>query len=188
VQFWHRLVAVCAFEGELGTGPGMDLTHLDASAPIADRVVDLENYGRLYNLLMGLSRYVDNIAGGLLAGNVAHGDVATFVGCAAKVYNDLRDEIVGEFKGAEDQDLARRRMQHLDADDVFATALLIDQSQLWMSSTMSSGSFADRIRITNMQFGIEAATTTQQFGELRNKIGSESSKLSMTRGADGTYL
>jgi hypothetical protein len=176
----------CAGGGLFRTVVAMSIESTPPNA-IEDKVVDIETFGQCYGLMLNLSRYLDNVAGGVLAGSIEIDAAAPFVKRAAGIYEDLRQQLVAQITDDELAAAASEMLRPLDADEtVLEAALVVDQSQSWIDSTLKHGSFSHRIKLLGLQFGLEAAATTAQLGEQREKAESFQGRL--TTGAPGLYV
>jgi hypothetical protein len=166
---------VSARHGTAGTVRVMNDEH---GIDFSDCIGDLEVFGRTYGLLVNLSRYLDNVAGGVVAGTVDGASVQPFADQAVVIYTDLRRVLLDQITDDSLAAAAGEMLRPLSSGvGVLEAALVADQSQAWVDATIRPGVFARRIKLAAMQLGLEEVATSAQLGEQSAKAAAVNRQL-----------
>lgn len=133
------------------------------------KISDPEAFGQVVSLMTNLSRYLDMVANAVLSGNAAP-SVDAFTTRAVSIYEELRGRLIGFII---DEDLKAQAKEMLrsmaNTTDPIEAALVADQAQLWVETTLRYGAFSHRMNLMSMQIGLETAAVSAQLHEQREK-------------------
>ena len=157
---------------------------------LVDKVSDIETFGQAFNLLMNLSKYLDMAANSVMAGTLDIKSGEAFVRRAVDVYTDLRSTILDLIV---DDNWATAGMAMLrpmeEVADILEAALVADQSHTWLETSIRRGAFEHRVKLLDMQLGLEQAAASAQLGEQLEKAQVfEKRHASNKNGGGGTYV
>lgn len=160
----------CGAWWEGGTLEGMEHTENFPTETLADKVADVEAFGQAFSLLTNLSKYLDMAANAVLAGTLDREQGAAFVRRAGEVYADLREEILNLIEDGDWRVAGGARMRPLEGvEDLLEAALVVDQSHIWLETSIRRGAFTHRVKLLGLQLGLEEAAANAQLGEQREK-------------------
>lgn len=131
-------------------------------------VADLRVFGAATTMLGNLSRYVDNAATAMLAGDITPAELAGYLQHVKAVYASLREKVIAALCDDARAE-ADTELWVIPADaDVLTTALLVDQSLAWTASLLQVGNLARQIRIAKMNLDLEEHAASERF---RDTVG-----------------
>jgi hypothetical protein len=168
----------------------MDEPKTTRSGSLTDSVSDLETFGQAVNLLMNLSKYLDMAANSVMAGTLDVKSGEAFVRRAVDVYTDLRstilDLIVDDIWATAGMTMLRPMEE---VADILEAALVADQSHTWLETSIRRGAFEHRVKLLDMQLGLEQAAASAQLGEQLEKAQVfEKRHASNKNSGGGTYV
>lgn len=163
---------------------GMTIEH-----SISHKVSDIEAFGQTFNMLMNLSKYLDTAANSVLGGNLGMEETKALVSRAGMIYAELRDTILELITddGTKAQSAAMLRPLHAEMD-VLEAALVVDQSHCWLETSIRRGAFSHRVKLLDLQLGLEEAAANAQLSEQREKVEFFEKRGNDHKNSNGAYV
>lgn len=144
-------------------------THNEAVSSMLEKISNPEAFGQVVSLLTNLSRYLDMVANAVLSGNASN-SVAPFTNRAVSIYEELRAKLIGFIVDDDLRTSAAAMLRTMDGVvDPIEAALVADQAQLWVETTLRYGAFSHKMNLISMQIGLEEAAVSAQLHEQREK-------------------
>jgi len=173
-----------------------DMNHPQGSArssisqqSISQKVSDIEAFGQAFNMMMNLSKYLDTAANSVLSGNLEMTTTGPLVRRAASIYDDLRDTILGLILDDDIRRNGERMLRKLEGEaDVLEAALILDQSHCWLETSVRHGAFSHRVKLLDLQLGLEEAAANAQLSEQREKAELFEKRGTSGKSLGGTYV
>lgn len=156
---------------------------------ISHKVSDIEAFGQTFNMLMNLSKYLDTAANSVLGGNLDMSETKALVSRAGMIYAELRGTILELItdEGTKAQTGAMLRPLLTDMD-VLEAALVVDQSHCWLETSIRRGAFSHRVKLLDLQLGLEEAAASAQLGEQREKAELFEKRSGDHKNGNGAYV
>lgn len=137
---------------------------------LTEHVKDLEAFGQAFSLLMNLSKYLDMAGNSVMAGTLRPEDGRAFAQRAGSIYAELRGELLGLINDGTWSEVGHRMLRPLQGEvDLLEAALVVDQSHMWLETSIRRGAFQHRVKLLNLQLGLEEAAANAQLGEQLEK-------------------
>jgi hypothetical protein len=156
---------------------------------ISHKVSDIEAFGQTLSMLMHLSKYLDTAANSVLGGNLVMTETKALVARAGTIYTELRGTILELItdKDTKAQSTAMLRPLHAEMD-VLEAALVVDQSHCWLETSIRRGTFSHRVKILDLQLGLEEAAANAQLSEQRGKVEFFEKRGNDHKNGNGAYV
>jgi len=156
---------------------------------ISQKVSDIEGFGQAFNMMMNLSKYLDTAANAVLGGTLTKDEAKLFVGRACSIYTELRGEILDLITDPQIQSECATKLRKLEGvDDVLEAALVVDQSHCWLETSIRHGAFSHRMKLLDLQLGLEEAAANAQLSEQREKVELFEKRSAGSKSIGGTYV
>jgi len=156
---------------------------------ISQKVSDIEAFGQAFNMMMNLSKYLDTAANSVLGGTLEITATAPFVRRAASIYAELRGTILGLILDEDIRSNGETMLRKLEGDvDVLEAALILDQSHCWLETSVRHGAFSHRVKLLDLQLGLEEAAANAQLSEQREKAELFEKRGTGGKNVGGTYV
>jgi hypothetical protein len=163
---------------------------MPVDGPISEKISNIEAFGQTLNLLMNLSRYLDIAANSVMAGTLNEKDRERFSKRAGQIYSELRTDILEMIQDDAYLKEGERMLRALEEEsDLLEMALVVDQAHGWLETSIRHGAFGHRMKLLNIQLGLEEAAANAQLGEQREKAQVFEDRLSgKGKGSIGNYV
>lgn len=156
---------------------------------ISHKVSDIESFGQAFNMMLNLSKYLDTAANAVLGGTLDKDDTKFFVERARSIYTELRGEILDLITDQQIRSECSTKLRELEGvGDILEAALVVDQSHCWLETSLRHGAFSHRMKLLDLQLGLEEAAANAQLSEQREKVELFEKRSSGTKSAGGTYV